>query len=290
MTFSFPGPDSFGTSLTPDSGQPPTTTTPITQRNRASEYGHHHDDFMSRPTSDLGQQYGTPNHSMVYTASSFITPLHPSNKRARMHSNASDVEMSIGCHQEQRQMMRPLGLQLMTVRGEQLGDLAEYLQTVEDNVRHLKGNLESKEETITNLLSRVNLLETKVQALEDDSDEETPKARKRKEQDVNLIVSLLNQLVETDLKHYTHQNAIHAAAKALIGVQEVRVDGQDCPVLILPHPLPAGEPHRMDIQNNRLWNPEWRAENATKNTYNIEFVKAMVSYVIDNAKVSYKMI
>ena len=187
-------------------------------------------------------------------------------------------------------MMRPLGLQLMTVRGEQLGDLAEYLQTVEDNVRHLKGNLESKEETITNLLSRVNLLETKVQALEDDSDEETPKARKRKEQDVNLIVSLLNQLVETDLKHYTHQNAIHAAAKALIGVQEVRVDGQDCPVLILPHPLPAGEPHRMDIQNNRLWNPEWRAENATKNTYNIEFVKAMVSYVIDNAKVSYKMI
>ena len=80
------------------------------------------------------------------------------------------------------------------------------------------------------------------------------------------------------------KDAVQITSKALMDIQEIRIDGQPWPVLIPPTPLEPGKPEH-EKNGHRLWNPKWLAGKPFTDPYNTRFIDAVVSTTIANAQV-----
>lgn len=73
---------------------------------------------------------------------------------------------------------------------------------------------------------------------------------------------------------------------ALMGIARQRVPDHVQPILILPHPLEPGQPHRTDPAGQKLWNPNWLSDTPYADPYNRSFFQAVIKTVQVNAKVT----
>ncbi|KAF8148301.1 hypothetical protein B0H34DRAFT_803120 [Crassisporium funariophilum] len=237
--------------------QHPMTPTPMHNNHPNHIYtpapNSHHFSHQNHHTEYYGRQIYQPQYDMDM--------VNIPQKRARPDNNQSIRQY------------RRVGTNIFTMHGELVDDMAHVIEDTQQVQAETIQQLTKTEAMLSTINLRIEQLEELTKRLENVGDNlgspngspnGSPKARK--EQNGPVI------------------KAVRAASRALLGVNAIRVEGEERPVILYPHPLAEGDPEREDPKGNRLWNPLWLVPQPAKHEYNIRFINAMTSTVINNAR------
>lgn len=142
---------------------------------------------------------------------------------------------------------------------------------------------------VRHLQDEVNTLKIELARRRTESDDEDTPAKKksRKDKDKSIDMIKVRQRTGQASKIATYESSlaqalVHEIMPALIGLADVRKGKY---FGLLPAPLEDGEAPRSNGDDVRLWNPRWL--NPPSHPYNVDFIKAVCSQIIDNQAVSH---